>query len=104
VNVPGESFYNASGIDTNDRAKMVFVRRVKGPDDCVLLGSGHLVGALDMPKGTQAGQFGITFPLPPGCKADELVVTDDTIGKARLPNVIVRPVLLPVGTWRQRFC
>ena len=90
MNVPGEAFYNASGIDSDDRAKMVFVRRVRRPDDCVLLGSGHPVGALGLPKGTQAGQFGITFPLPPGCEADELAVTDNATGKARLPSVIVR--------------
>ena len=33
MSVLGKSFYNASGIDSEDRAKMVFVRRVSGPDD-----------------------------------------------------------------------
>jgi hypothetical protein len=91
VNRPEEVFYNTSGIDPDDRAKMVFVWRVRGPDDWVLLGSGHLVGNLDRPKGIQAGQFSVTFALPTGCAADEIVVTDRATGKTPLPDVIVRP-------------
>lgn len=88
MNVPGEAFCNASGIDPDDKATMAFVWRVRGPDDYVLLGSGHLVGALGRPRGIKVGQFSITFPLPPGCAADELVVTDDATGKLHLPSLI----------------
>jgi hypothetical protein len=88
MNVPEEVFYNASGIDPDDRARRAFVWRVRGPDDCVLLGSGQLVGALGRPRGIKVGQFSITFPLPPGCAADELVVTDDATSIVLLPNVM----------------
>ncbi len=90
MNISGEVFYNASGIDLDDRAKRVFVWHIRQPDDYVLLGSGHLVGALGRPKGILAGQFSVTFPLPPGCAQNELAVTDDANGKTHLPGVIVR--------------
>jgi hypothetical protein len=91
MNAPGQVFYNASGIDSNDSARMVFVWRVRGPDDWVLLGSGHLVGNLGRPKGIRAGQFSVTFALPAGCAADEIVVTDHSTSKMPLPSVIIRP-------------
>jgi len=92
MNLPTGAFYNVSGIDPNEGAKTVFVwRRDKGTDDYALLGSGHVVGVLGRPPGIQQGQFSITFPLPPGCSAEDLVVTDDTSGKEPLPNVIRRP-------------
>ena len=91
MHVPGQVFYNASGIDSNDSARMVFVWRVRGPDDWVLLGCGHLVGKLGRPKGILAGQFSVTFALPTGCAADEIVVTDHATGRTPLPGVTVRP-------------
>jgi hypothetical protein len=91
VSVPREDFYNASGIDRDSRAKMALVWRVRGPDNCLLLGSDRLVGALGHPKGIQAGQFSITFALPTARAADEVVVTDDANGASRLPAVILPP-------------
>jgi hypothetical protein len=91
MNLEG-AFCNVSGVDPNDGAKIVFVwRRGKSPGDHELLGSGHVVGAMGRPPGIQIGQYSITFPLPPGCSPDDLVVTDDTSGKEQLPGVTVTP-------------
>lgn len=95
MSVPREDFYNASGIDRDSRAKMALVWRVRGPDNCLLLGSDRLVGALGHPKGIQAGQFSITFALPTARAADEVVVTDDANSKARLPAVTCGPSAPP---------
>jgi len=70
---------------------MAFVWRVLGLDEWVLLGSGPLVGNLGQPKGIQSEQFSITFALPNGYAADEVVVTDAANSKARLPAVIRGP-------------
>lgn len=97
MNLAG-AFCNVSGVDPNAGAKIVFVwRRDKGPDDYVLLGSGHVVGACGRPPGIKIGQFSVTFPLPPGCSAEDLVVTDDTSGKEHLPGVTVTPCSASVG-------
>ena len=90
MNPTAEAFCNASGIDPNERAKTVFVWRAKGSDDYVLLGSGQVVQALGRPPGIQIGQYSITFPLPHGCSADEVVITDDTSGRAHLPSLLLR--------------
>ena len=87
-------FVNASGIDTNDGAKIIFVWcRNKGPEDYALLRSGHVVGAIGRPPGIAAGQFSVTFLLPPGCALDDVFVTDDKNGDQRLPGVTVTPCL-----------
>jgi hypothetical protein len=103
VNVPGQAFYNASGIDPDDRAKMAFVWHARGPDDYAPQGTGHLVGTFGRPKGISVGLFSVTFPLPHGRAADELV-SDDATGKARLPGVIVRPCSSVLKFRRQKFC
>jgi hypothetical protein len=88
-------FVNVSGIDPNDGAKIVFVwcrDPDKGPDDSRLVGSGHVVGPdAPRPPGISVGQFSVTFPLSPGCSADDIVVTDDKTGKDYLPGVTVTP-------------
>jgi hypothetical protein len=85
------AFHNASGVDPNDGASIVFVwcrsRDHEGPR---LLSSGHVVGAI-RPPGIAAGQFSITFPLPPGYSANDVVVTHDESGKQPLSNVTVAP-------------
>jgi hypothetical protein len=91
VNVPANAFCNASGLDPNTRAKIVFVWHYRGPHDYVPLGSGQVVDAFGRPPGIQVGQYSVTFPLPPGCSPDEIVVTDDASHKAHLPSAIVRP-------------
>lgn len=96
MKLPQGAFVNVSGIDTNDGARIVFVWcRDKGPEDYALLGSGHVVGAVGCgrPPGVPAGQFSVTFLLPPGCSADDVFVTDDKTGKAHLPGVTVTPCL-----------
>ncbi|MES1179596.1 MAG: hypothetical protein ABUL43_00200, partial [Hyphomicrobium sp.] len=62
--MPQGTFYNASGIDHNDGAKIVFVWGRDGSGKHVLLGSGQIVGALGRPPGISVGQFSVTFPLP----------------------------------------
>jgi hypothetical protein len=92
MHLPAGAFCNVSGVDPNDGAKIVFVwHRDKGPEDYVLLGSGHVVGAIGRPPGIQTGQFSVTFPLPPACSADDIVVTDNMSGKEALPGVTVTP-------------
>jgi hypothetical protein len=90
VNLPANDFCNASGLNPNNGAKIVFVWHYRGPCDYVPLGSGHVVDAVGRPPGIRVGQYSVTFPLPPGCSADEIVVTDDT-GVAHLLSAIVRP-------------
>jgi len=88
------TFVNASGIDPNDGAKVVFVWcRDKGPEDYALLGSGHVVGAIGRPPGIEVGQFSVTFLLPSGCSTDDIFVTDDKIGKEHLRGVTITPCL-----------
>ena len=91
MNVPANASCNGSGLDPNTRAKIVFVWHYRGPDDYVPLGSGHVVDAFGRAPGIQVGQYSVTFPLPPGCSPDEIVVTDDASDKAHLPSAIVRP-------------
>jgi hypothetical protein len=94
MNAPQGTFVNVSGIDPNDGAKIVFVWcRDKGPEDYVLLGSGHVVGAIGRPPGIQEGQFSVTFLLPSGCSTDDIFVTDDKIGKEHLRGVAITPCL-----------
>lgn len=94
------AFFNVSGIDPNDGAKIVSVwcrdSRAKGPDNYVLLGSGHVVdaGGCAPPPGISVGQFSVTFALPYGCSADDIVVTDDKNSKEPLPDVTVTPCLV----------
>ena len=85
------TFLNVSGIDPNDGASIVFVwGRNKDHRDPLLLGSGHVVGAI-RPPGIAAGQFSITFPLPPGYSASDVVVTHDESGKQALSDIRVTP-------------
>ena len=85
------AFFNVSGIDPNDGAKIVFVWcRARGQDTDTLVGSGHVVGAGGgggLPPGIRVGQFSVTFELPAGCPDDSVVVTDDKSGKDFLPGV-----------------
>lgn len=85
------TFLNVSGIDPNDGASIVFVWcRNKDREDPLLLSSGHVVGAIH-PPGIAAGQFSVTFPLPPGYSANDVFVTRDEGGKQALSNVTVLP-------------
>ena len=92
MNLPQQVFVNVSGIDPNDGATIVFVWcRDKGPEDYVLLGSGHIVDvpANARPPGIQAGQYSVTFLLRPGCSVEDVFVTDDKSGSERLTGVTV---------------
>jgi hypothetical protein len=92
MSLPQQIFVNVSGIDANADASMVFVwSNKKGAEDHVLVGSGHIVNvpAHARPPGIQAGQFSVTFLLPPGCSADDVFVTDDKNGDERLTGVRV---------------
>lgn len=94
MGLPQGQFVNVSGIDPHDGAKIVFVWCPnKGLENYALLGSGHVVGALAsvLPPGIAAGQFSVTFLLPPGCDAEDVFVTDDVSGKQHLPDVTVTP-------------
>ena len=94
------NFFNVSGIDRNDGARIVFVWcRSTGSDDYARLGTGHIVGAEGgyIPPGVTAGQYSVTFPLPYGCSAGNIVVTDDKNGKEFLPDVTVIPCLTSWG-------
>jgi hypothetical protein len=87
-------FFNASGVDANDGAKIVFVWcRDRGPGGYALLGSGHLVSAIvsALPPGISPGQFSVTFPLPPGRSAHDVFVTDDKAGGEHLAGVTITP-------------
>lgn len=90
-------YFNVSGVDPNEGADIVFVRcRDKNPDYDLILGSGHVViaGACAHLPGVQAGQFSITFPLPDGCAAENIVVTRDKGGKDLLSGVTLTPCLI----------
>lgn len=89
-------FFNVSGVDPNEGAKIVFVWcQGKAPDDYALFGSGHIVGAIGSarPPGIPSGQFSVTFLLPPGRSADDIFVTDDKTGSEHLPGVSITPCL-----------
>jgi len=91
--LPQQNFVNVSGIDPNNGARIVFVWcRNKGPADYMLLGSGHVVDVPShaRPPGIQAGQYSVTFLLPPECSVDEVFVTDDKSGSDRLTGVTLR--------------
>jgi hypothetical protein len=85
------AFFNVSGIDPNDGAKIVFVWcRAEGQPNYTLAGSGHVVGAgAGLPPGIRVGQFSVTFQLPLGCSTDSVVVTDDKHGKEFLSGVTI---------------
>lgn len=85
------AFLNVSGIDPNDGAKSVFVWcRAEGQNSYALVGSGLVLGGGDvLPPGIQAGQFSVTFMLPPGCSSDSVVVTDDKHGNDFLAGVTI---------------
>jgi hypothetical protein len=90
----GGTFYNVSGVDTTEEARVVFVWWLdRSSGNRALLGSGHVlnVGAGHLPPGIRAGQFSVTFLLPPRRAADDIVVTDDTNSDAFLPDVTVTP-------------
>jgi hypothetical protein len=64
--------------------------RAANQADPVLLGTGHIVGDDGtQPPGIRAGQFAVSFQLPPACIADSIVVTDSRDGKAFLDDVTV---------------
>lgn len=94
MNIREGTFINVSGIDPDNRAKIVFVWcSNKGPEDYALMGSGHVVGAAGRPSGIMVGQFSVTVLLPPGCSTDEVFVTDDMNGQEHLRGVTVTPCL-----------
>ena len=89
------TYFNASGIDPNENAETIFVRCRNGdPDDDILLGSGRAVGGGNLLPGIQVGQFSITFRLPGGCSADNIVVSRDKIGKELLSGVTLTRCLI----------
>jgi hypothetical protein len=93
---PNGRFVNVSGIDPDEDANIVFVWcRNKGPEDYMLLGSGHVVraAASARPPGILPGQFSVTFLLPQGCSESDVFVTDDRNGKTRLSGVKVTPCI-----------
>jgi hypothetical protein len=93
---PHGRFVNVSGVDRDESANIVFVWcRNKGPEDYILLGSGHVVRAAESarPPGIVFGQFSVTFLLPSGCAEEDVFVTDDKSGKACLPEINVMPCL-----------
>ena len=95
-----DAFFRVSGIDANEGAKIVYVWcRLEAQGSPLLVGSGHIVSAgVSRPPGIQLGQFSVTFLLPPGCSADSITVTDDTNGKAFLPDVTVIDCSTSVGS------
>jgi hypothetical protein len=88
------AFFNVSGIDPHDGAKLVFVwSRGRGALKGAFLGSGHVVGAVGCgrPPGISVGQFSITFLLPEGCSPSDIVVTSDVGDGEYLCGVTVTP-------------
>jgi hypothetical protein len=91
------AYFNVSGIDQDEDAETVFVRYHKGdPDDDILLGSGRVVGlgGGSLLPGIQVGQFSITFLLPDGGSADNIVVSRDNSGKELLSGVVLTRCLI----------
>jgi hypothetical protein len=73
-------YFNVSGVDRNEGARVVFVMcRSGAADGYVRVGSGHIVGVDGgfVPPGIEAGQFRITFRLPYGCSPSTIIVKDD---------------------------
>jgi hypothetical protein len=82
------AYFNVSGIDQSEDAETVFVRYRNGsPDDDILLASGRVVGRGILLPGIKAGQFSVTFRLPEGRSADNIVVSRDKSGKELLSGV-----------------
>jgi hypothetical protein len=92
------TYFNVSGIDPNENAETIFVRCRNGdPDDDILLGSGRVVGGANLLPGIQVGQFSITFRLPGGCSADNIVVSRDKSGKEILSGVTLTRYVIRAG-------
>lgn len=90
MTVPQGNYYNVTGVDPNEGARIVFVwARTQDSGSKVLLGSGHVVGAVGCgrPPGVPIGQYCVTFPLPPGSAADDVVLTDDKNADVHLSDV-----------------
>ncbi len=88
------SFFNVTGVDPNEGAKIVFVWGRDGNTDAsLLLGSGHVVRAdgSARPPGVAIGQFSVTFLLPAACLAGDVVVTDDVAGAGRMNSIVIVP-------------
>lgn len=86
------AYFNVSGIDQNEDAETVFVRYRNGhPDDDILLGSGRVVGlgGGGLLPGIRVGQFSVTFLIPDGGAADNIVVSRDRSGKELLSAVVL---------------
>ncbi len=84
------ALFRVSGIDANEGAEVVFVWcRNQSSHGHTLLGSGHVVRAdgRGLPNGISSGQFSVTFPLPLGCSAADIVVSDDKSGMEFLTDV-----------------
>lgn len=90
-------YFNVSGVDQYEGAERVFVRYRNGnPDGDILLGSGRVVcvGVGILLPGIQVGQFSVTFLLPDGCSADNIVVSRDKSGKELLSGVTITRCLI----------
>jgi hypothetical protein len=86
------TLFRASGIDTNEGAKNVFVwYHDKRSDKYSLLGSGHVLTIAAALPGAEVGQYSVTFSLPYGYSAENIVVTDDTNAKGVLSGVNLSP-------------
>ena len=91
------AYFNVSGVDQSEDAKDVFIRhRNRNPEGDILLGSGRVVsaGGCGLLPGIQVGQFSVTFLLPEGCSADNIIVSRDKDGKDLLSGVTLTRCLI----------
>ena len=88
-------YFNVSGVDQYEGAENVFVRCRNGdPEGDIPLASGRVVGRGHLLPGVQVGQFSITFLLPDGCSADNIVVSRDKSGTDLLSDVTLTRCLI----------
>ena len=88
-------YFNVSGVDQCESAENVFVRCRHGdPEDDIPLASGRVVGRGNLLPGVQLGQFSITFLLPDGEAAENIVVSRDKSGTDLLSGVTLTRCLI----------
>jgi hypothetical protein len=94
------AYVSVSGIDQNEDAETIFVRHCNGnPEDALLLGAVSGVGGSHLLPGIQVGQFSITFLLPDGCSADNIVVSRDKSKTELVSGVTITRSLIREEAW-----
>lgn len=85
------ALFNVTGVNPRQGAETVFVwRRLETDPKFTLLGSGKIMQA-EGPDAPPLGSFNVTVMLPQGCRADDVVVTDNVNNQDFVAGVSLAP-------------